>query len=200
MVEGQFKLDDKRAFAHNGYEGILIDPPTRQGFLAIDRIDNPPKARTNKEFKVKVKVNHRLTKPTSIFLAIQPEESERWLSPTTEVLKGDGIKTFTLKLTAPPKAGEWMLWVKAYYLNGLRWLEADSMPLQIRLDGKYPREINVSGRKIVDRGDFLEEEYYKLTIEVDNEGEVEEAEAYGRAIINSWLAEPPRPPLNQPSP
>ncbi|MFQ6077338.1 MAG: hypothetical protein ACE5Z5_14625 [Candidatus Bathyarchaeia archaeon] len=142
---------------------------------------------------MEVKVNYSFKKPTSTFLAVQPGGNERWLSPRTQVLKGDGVETFPIKITAPQKPGDWRLLVKAYTLKGMRWLEADSVPIQIRLDEEYPREINVSGRKIADLGSFLDEEYYKLTMEVDTKEEVGEAEAYGRATIDSWLAEPPKP-------
>jgi hypothetical protein len=195
------KMDDVKAFAHgDGYEGILVDPTPEETFLAIDRITHPAKARTNSGFEVEVRVNYALTKPSSIFLAVQPERGERWLTSKTRVLKGDGVETLTLKMRALGNPGEWRLRVKAYALKGLSWVEVDAIPIHIRLDEKYPREINVSGRKLVDRGDYLDETYYKLTIEVDSKEEVEEAEVYGRAIIESWLAEPPHPQVNQSSP
>lgn len=190
------KLNGDKAFAHGGgYEGVLLDPAPEEGFLAIDRVNHPTKVRTNKEFKVEVKVNYGLAKPASVFLALQPEDGERWLTSKTKVLKGDGMENFVLKLTAPENPGEWRLQVKACLLRGLLWSEVDSLPIQLLLDEKYPREIEVSGRKAEGRGNHVLETYYKLTIEVDNREEVEEAEAYGRTIINSWLAEPPRPTL-----
>jgi hypothetical protein len=188
------KMDDTKAFAHgDGYEGILVDPAPEELFLAIDRVTHPAKARANSEFEVKVKVNYAVTTPSSIFLAIQPEEGERWLTSKTCVLKGDGMEILALKLRSPEKSGEWKLQVKAYILMGLRWVEADGLSIQLSIDEDYPRVVTVSGRKAVDRGDYFDETHYSLTIEVNNEEEAAEAETYGRALIDSWLAEPPHP-------
>jgi|GEM_PF-4836192 len=185
------KLNDERVFAHDGYQGILMDPPPQEWFFAIDRVDHKCKARTSKEFKMEVRVNYRFTQPNSIFLSIQPEGSERWLTSKTRVLTGDGVETLILKVLAPKNPGEWKLFMRAYILEESRWIEADKLPLRVQLDEKYPREITVSGRKVVGLGNYFEETGYGLTIEVDSEEEVKEAVAYGRALINSWLAEPP---------
>ena len=188
------KMDDVKAFAHGGgYEGILVDPAPEEMFLAIDRVTHPAKAKTNSEFEMKVTVNYAVTNPSSIFLAVQPEEGERWLTSKTCVLRGDGVEILTLKLRSPEKSGEWKLQMKAYVLRGLRWVEADGLSIQLSIDEDYPRAVTVSGRKAVDRGDYFDETHYNLTIEVNNEEEAAEAETYGRAIIDSWLAEPPHP-------
>lgn len=55
---------------------------------------------------------------------------------------------------------------------------------------EYPRRVTVGGGLVVDRGDEWRTAGYKIIFKVEDEGEEKIALAYGRAMVNSWLAEP----------
>jgi len=55
---------------------------------------------------------------------------------------------------------------------------------------EYPRKVTVGGGLSVRREDEWRTTHYKIIFEVEDEVQEKSAIAYGRAVINSWLAEP----------
>jgi len=155
LVENRFlsliKLDQEKAYVHDGYEGILYDPPTPGGFkfLAIDDIRHPAKVNSCDEFEVDVDISYRFVVPNRFFLGVF--DSNAGLTWLAEISWGEGLKTYTLNLVAPLpklrtsewKPSEWKLKVKAYYQEGKRWCEADSISTTIQLD-PFPKRDKIT--------------------------------------------------------
>jgi hypothetical protein len=183
------KLDDERAYGHDGYEGILYDPPPspeKAKFLAIDDVNRPHGVDMNEEFEVSVKVSYCFMRPTRVFLGVIEEESRRWLATGTEILNGEGIKTYVLKMRLS-KLGSCKLRISAYYLEGMRWRKADSTMNTVSVEEKRARLLAMAGGRVIKRKGEWTKEYYKLLVEFGEETEKDEAKAYGHAVINGWL-------------
>lgn len=190
------KLDDEKAYGHDGYEGILYDPPPspeKARFLAIDDVSRPTKANLNEMFEVEVKVSYCLMKPTRIFLGVAEGESPRWLATITEILSGEGLKTYALEVR-PSKLGSCKLRVNAYYLEEMRWCKADSMVKTFSVEEKRVRMFAVAGGLAVKRQGECMKEYYKLTAEFEDETEKDAVKAYVHATIDGWLSGSPSLP------
>ena len=190
------KLDDDKAYGHDGYEGILYDPPPspeKTKFLAIDYVNRPDEVNVNEEFEVGVKISYCFMRPTRIFLGVTEEESPRWLATLTEILNGEGVNTYTLKMRLS-KLGSCKLKVSAYYLEGMCWRKADSMINTVSVKEKTARILTMAGGRAVKRQGEWTKEYYKLLVEFEEETEEDEARAYGHAVINGWLSGAPSLP------
>lgn len=190
------KLDDGKAYGHDGYEGILYDPPPspeKAKFLAIDDASRPTEVSLSEDFAVDVKVSYCLRKPTRIFLGVIEEESPRWLATVTEILSGEGVKTYALKIR-PSKPGSCKLRVNAYYLEGMRWCEADSMTNTVSVEEKQARMLAMAGGLAINRRGEWTKEYYKLLVEFGEETEKDAAKAYAHATIDGWLSGSPSLP------
>ena len=190
------KLDDEKAYGHDGYEGILYDPPPspeRAKFLAIDDLSLPAEVNVDEEFEANVKVSYCFMKPTRIFLGVSEGESPRWLATVTEILNGEGVKTYALKMKLS-KPGSSKLTVSAYYLEGMRWRKADSMMNTVSVEEKRARILAVAGGRAIKRQCKWTKEYYRLLVEFGEETEKDEVKAYGHAVINGWLSGSPSLP------
>jgi hypothetical protein len=187
------KLDDEKAYGHDGYEGILYDPPPspeKAKFLAIDDVNRPNEVNVNEEFEVGVKVSYCFMRPTRVFLGVIEGESPRWLATVTEILNGEGIKTYAMKVKIS-KLGSCKLRVSAYYLEGLRWCKTDSIGNIVSVEKKRARLLAMGGGRVVKQRGEWTKEYYKLLVEFEEETEKDEAKAYGHAVINGWLSGSP---------
>jgi len=196
------KLNDEKAYVHDGYEGIVYDPPLSPKevkFLAIDNVRYPTLVRAREEFKIAVKVNYCFMNPTRIFLGVLDEDSSCWLASTTEILRGEGFKTYMLSVTAS-KSGNWRLKVDMHYLDGMLWCEADSMNAVIPIEDKCARMFMLTGSKTINRASEWTKEHYGLQIEADEEDEAEAIQAYMNAAINGWLLGSPTTSSFQTSP
>jgi hypothetical protein len=190
------KLDDERAYGHDGYEGILYDPPPspeKAKFLAIDDLNRPAEAKVGEEFEVGVKVSYCFMTPTRIFLGVIGEDSPLWLATATEILSGEGIKTYALKMRIS-KLGDCKLRVNAYYLEGMCWHRADSMMNTVSVKEKYAKILAMAGGLAIQRQGEWTKEYYKLLVEFEDETEVDAVKAYGHAAIDGWLSGSPSIP------
>lgn len=190
------KLDDGKAYAHDGYEGIVYDPPLspkEAKFLAIDDMRYPSSVRAREEFKITIKVNYCFVTPTRVFLRVLDEDSSCWLASTTEILWGEGCKTYKLSVTAS-KSGDWRLKVDMHYLDGMLWREADSMNAVIPVEDKCARMFMLAVSKTINRASDWTKEYYGLQMEAEEEDEAEAIEAYMNAAINGWLLGSPTTP------
>ncbi|MFQ6065394.1 MAG: hypothetical protein ACE5L6_07960 [Candidatus Bathyarchaeia archaeon] len=190
------KLDDEKAYGHDGYEGILYDPPPspeKAKFLAIDDVNRPAGVNVNEEFGVDVKVSYCFMKPTRIFLGVVQEESPRWLATITEILSGEGIKTYTLR-TRLSKLGDCKLRVNAYYLEGMRWRRADSIMSAVSVEEEHARILAMAGGRAIQRQGEWTKEYYKLLVEFEDKTEMNAVKAYGHATIDGWLSGSPSLP------
>jgi hypothetical protein len=190
------KLDDEKAYGHDGYEGILYDPPPspeKAKFLAIDDVNRPNEVDVDEEFEVSVKVSYCFMRPTRVFLGMSGEESPRWLATVTEILNGEGIKTYALKMRLS-KLGSYKLRVNVYYLEGMRWRKADSIMNTVSVEEKRARILTMAGGRAIKRQGEWTKEYYKLLVKFEEETEKDEAKAYGRAVINGWLSGAPSLP------
>jgi hypothetical protein len=187
------KLDDEKAYGHDGYEGILYDPPPspeKAKFLAIDDLSRPAEVNVDEEFEANVKVSYCFMKPTRIFLGVSEEESPRWLATVTEILSGEDVKTYTLRIKLS-KIGTCKLRVNAYYLEGLRWYKADSMMNTVSVEEKRSRTLAMAGGLAIKRQGIWTKEYYKLLVEFGEEIENDAVAAYMQATINGWLSGSP---------
>ena len=187
------KLDDEKAYGHDGYEGILYDPPPspeKAKFLAIDDILRPTEVNVNEKIEVDVKVSYCLMEPTRIFLGVTEEESPRWLATVTEILSGEDTKTYALKMQLS-KLGNCKLRVNVYYLDGMRWCKADSMMNTVSVEEKRARVLAMAGGGAIQRQGEWTKEYYKLLVEFEDETEVDAVKAYEHATIDGWLSGSP---------
>jgi len=183
------KLDDEKAYVHDGYEGIVYDPPSSPKevkFLAIDDVRYPTSVRAREKFKIAVKVNYCFMNPARIFLGVLDEDNSCWLASITEILKGEGFKTYMLSVTTS-KSGNWRIKVDMHYLDGMLWCEADSMNAVIPIEDKCARMFMLAGSKTINRASEWTKEHYGLQIEADEEDEAEAIQAYMNAAINGWL-------------
>ena len=147
----------------------------------------------DEEFEANVKVSYCFMKPTRMFLGVSEGESPCWLATVTEILNGEGVKTYALKVMLS-KMGSCKLKVSAYYLEGMCWRKADSMMNTVSVKEKTARILAVAGGRGVKRQGEWTKEYYKLLVEFEGETEKDEARAYGRAVINGWLSGSPSLP------
>jgi len=196
------KLDDEKAYAHDGYEGIVYDPPPSPKevkFLAIDDVRYPTLVRAREEFKIAVKVHYCFMNPARIFLGVLDEDGSCWLASTTEILRGEGFKTYMLSVTAS-KSGNWKLKVDMHYLDGMLWCEADSINAVISVEDKCARMFMLTGSKTINHASEWTKEHYGLQIEADEEDEAEAIQAYMNAAINGWLLGSPTTSSFQTSP
>lgn len=195
------KLDDEKAYGHDGYEGILYDPPPspeKAKFLAIDDISRPTEVNVNEKIEVDVKVSYCLMEPTRIFLGVAEEESPRWLATVTEILSGEDAKTYALKMRLS-KLGNCKLRVNVYYLDGMRWCKADSLMNTVSVEEKHARMLAMAGGLAMKRQGEWTKEYYKLMVEFGEETEKDAVEAYVHATIDGWLSGSPSLPAGSTS-
>jgi hypothetical protein len=187
------KLDDEKAYGHDGYEGILYDPPQsleKAKFLAIDDVNCPNQVNANEEFEVGIKLSYCFMRPTRIFLGVTGGKNSHWLATFTEIHSGEGVKNYRFKMKLS-RLGNCKLRTNAYYLEGLHWCEADSIISTIPVEEKNARIFNIAGGLAIKRKTEWTKEYYGLTVEYDEEAKEDDVKAYAHATIDGWLSGSP---------
>jgi hypothetical protein len=68
---------------------------------------------------VELTVSYEFTIPTDVILGIYDVETEIWLAEEVEALVGEGTRTYSILMTAPPEKHMWDLEAGVrYYLEG----------------------------------------------------------------------------------